>query len=167
MILNRLETLTGPPAQDGSGQERLREFLTIYENAESTIIGQGIAAKAPENASKMPIDGMIIYCWLSMGIIVGLTCVLATLWAGFIALAQVCRRPEPVRVVLGAAILGALMQVPLAGVIVGEMGFLFWVCVALSVSVPVSGGASTGPVRALGYASDHRPLAAHATPPNR
>ena len=167
VILNRLETLTGPPAQDGSGQERLREFLTIYENAESTIIGQGIAAKPPENASKMPIDGMIIYCWLSMGIIVGLTCVLATLWAGFIALAQVCRRPEPVRVVLGAAILGALMQVPLAGVIVGEMGFLFWVCVALSVSIPVSGGATTGLARTLGDASNHRPFAGHVTSAHR
>lgn len=134
VIVDRLQTLANAPSEDGSGQERIQEYLTLYENAERTLFGDGMASAAPSVASQMPVDGLIVFCWMQMGIIVGLICIIATIWVAVVALIEIKRRPDPIRIVLGAVIVGALAELPLSTITVGELGFLFWVCVALAIS---------------------------------
>jgi hypothetical protein len=74
----------------------------------------------------MPIDGMIVACWLSMGIIVGAFCLTALCWAIGNAVAVTWTDPSSEAIVIGALALGALLQLPLASITSGENGFFFW-----------------------------------------
>jgi hypothetical protein len=96
------------------------------EPAGRSLFGSGFTITDVGAAGTMPIDGMIIACWLSMGIMVGGFCLSALLWAVCNALAVAFTDPAPEAVVIGALALGALAQVPLANITSGESGFLFW-----------------------------------------
>jgi hypothetical protein len=96
------------------------------EPAGRSLFGSGFTITDVGAAGTMPIDGMIIACWLSMGIMVGGFCLSALLWAVGNALAVAFTDPAPEAVVIGALALGALAQVPLANITSGESGFLFW-----------------------------------------
>ena len=134
VITDRLETLGNAPTEDGSGQERMEEYATLYNDSDHNLFGIGFGGADPGTPGAMPIDGMIVTCWLAMGIFVGLFCLTALVWAALQALSQVWRNPDPRRVVLGAIIVGALVQLPLAGIASGELGFLFWVFIAIATS---------------------------------
>ena len=113
-------------AQDGSAQERLGEFVTLWNQWDSSLFGVGFSSSDVGSAGKMPIDGMFVECWLQMGIVVGLICLSAL----FLAIANTIRSAWQDRgldaVIIGALGCGALVQVPLADITSGETGFLFW-----------------------------------------
>ena len=130
IVIDRLSTLS-EGTHDGSAQERLEEFITLWNLPDSSVFGSGFTITDVGAAGAMPIDGMIIACWLSMGIVVGGFCLAALFWAIGNALAIAWIDPAPQAVVIGALALGALAQIPLANIASGEIGFLFWSFAAL------------------------------------
>ena len=131
-ILVRLSSF-GEGSQDGSARERLQEFSTMLNAGDGTLLGHGFVFI---DGGKMGllIDGQIISCWYTMGLIVGMICLAALLWAIGQGMARTASRRDPARVVLGAFMAGALAQMPLAGVAAGETGFLFWSLAALAAA---------------------------------
>jgi hypothetical protein len=125
IVMDRLSTL-GEGSQDGSAQERLEEFVTLWNLPDSSLFGSGFTITDVGAAGAMPIDGMIIACWLSMGIMIGGFCLTALIWAIGNALAVAWSDPAPEAIVIAALALGALAQAPLASITSGESGFLFW-----------------------------------------
>jgi hypothetical protein len=135
IVVDRLATL-GEGTQDGSAQERLGEFVTLWSLPDSSLFGSGFTITDVGAAGAMPIDGMIIACWLSMGIVVGGFCLAALLWAIGNTLARAWTDPAPEAVLIGALALGALSQMPLASITSGESGFLFWTFAVLLTPKP-------------------------------
>lgn len=125
LVAERLSTL-GEGIQDGSAQERLGEFVTLWNLPDSSLFGSGFTITDVGAAGAMPIDGMIIACWLSMGIVVGAICLTALLWAIGNAVSLAWTDSARDAVVIGALASGALAQMPLANITSGENGFLFW-----------------------------------------
>jgi len=134
VIGNRLATL-GQGSQDGSAQERLQQFITLWSLPDSSIIGSGFTTIDVGTAGTMPVDGMIIAAWLTMGIPVGLVSLFFYLWPIASAIAAALRVQTREAVVIGAFALGALVQIPLASLAGAELGFLFW---ALIVQTPTA-----------------------------
>ena len=137
VVADRLSTL-GEGSQDGSAQERLEEFVTLWNLPDSSLFGSGFTITDVGAAGAMPVDGMIIACWLSMGIVVGAFCLTALFWAIGNAIAMAWTDPSPDAIVIGALALGAFLQLPLAAIASGENGFFFWTFAALlgSASMP-------------------------------
>jgi len=125
VVADRLSTLS-EGSQDGSAQERLEEFVTLWNLPDSSLFGSGFSNADVGAAGTMPVDGMIVACWLSMGIFVGGLCLTALVWAIVNAVAVTWRDPSPEAVVIGALALGALLQLQLANITSGENGFFFW-----------------------------------------
>jgi hypothetical protein len=130
VVVDRLSTL-GEGSQDGSAQERLEEFVTLWNLPDSSLFGSGFSNTDVGAAGAMPVDGMVVACWLSMGIVVGAFCVTGLCWAIGNATAVAWTDPAPEAVVIGALALGALLQLPLASITSGENGFFFWTFVVL------------------------------------
>lgn len=61
VIIDRLSTFTGG-MQDGSGQERLNELVTLWRKWDSGLVGAGFTITDAGTAGAMPIDGMIVSC---------------------------------------------------------------------------------------------------------
>jgi hypothetical protein len=139
VILERFETL-GSGSQDGSLQERLDQFVTLWTSPNSSVVGTGFTTVDVGVAGSMAIDGLIIECWLMMGLIVGGICLatITTTHIGIIwkALGQARREMT----VAGALGLYALFQIPFASLASGELGFLFWTIAAFSSSEPSRSG---------------------------
>jgi hypothetical protein len=125
VVAERLSSL-GEGTQDGSAQERLGEFLTLWNQPDSSLFGTCFTVTDVGSAGAMPVDGMIIACWLIMGIVVGGFCLAALVWAIGNALAAAFTDGAPEAVLIGALALGAFVQAPLANITSGENGFLFW-----------------------------------------
>ncbi|MGO9132772.1 MAG: O-antigen ligase family protein [Methylovirgula sp.] len=134
-IGDRLQTL-GQGSQDGSAQERLLEYVALWTRWDSSLFGIGFTTTDVGTAGAMAVDGMIVFCWLSMGIIVGLACIAGFLWAIWNVIAIVREDPRPQMIVIGALACGALVQLPLANIGSGELGFLFWTFAALAAVEP-------------------------------
>ena len=131
-ILARFDTF-GDGSQDGSARERLQEFSTMLNADDGTLLGHGFVFV---DGGKMGllIDGQIISCWYTMGLVVGMICLAAILWAIGQGMSRTAGRRDPARVVLGAFMAGTLAQMPLAGIAAGETGFLFWSLAALAAA---------------------------------
>jgi O-Antigen ligase len=126
VVADRLSTL-GEGSQDGSAQERLEEFVTLWNLPDSSLFGSGFTTSDVGAAGAMPVDGMIVACWLSMGIVIGVFCLTALCWAIGNALAVAWTDPSSdAAIVVSALALGALLQLPLANITSGENGFFFW-----------------------------------------
>jgi len=132
VVVDRLSTL-GEGSQDASAQERLEEFVTLWNLPDSSLFGSGFTITDVGAAGAMPVDGMIIACWLSMGIIVGGFCLTALFWAIGNAVAVAWSDSSPEAVLIGALALGALLQLPLASISSGENGFFFWTFAVLLI----------------------------------
>jgi hypothetical protein len=137
VIGDRLGTLS-QGSQDGSAQERLEQFVTLWNQWDSSLFGVGFTTTDVGTAGAMPVDGMIIACWLTMGIVVGLLCLSGLIWAAGRAIAAAWIDGRREAIIIGALAAGALMQLPLANLTSGEMGFLFWSFVALASFGPRS-----------------------------
>ncbi|CAN5265877.1 hypothetical protein BH11PSE4_BH11PSE4_40110 [soil metagenome] len=140
MISDRVATL-GEGAKDGSAQERLDEFITLWNLPDSSILGSGFTVTDAGSAGAMPVDGMIVACWVTMGIVVGLVCLAALISAALMALWTARCDGTPEAIVIGALGCGALAQMPLANITSAENGFLFWTFVVLLTSASRSTGA--------------------------
>jgi hypothetical protein len=125
VITDRVATLS-EGSQDGSAQERLDQFVTLWNLRDSSLFGIGFTVADVGSAGSMPVDGMIIACWLSMGIVVGLLCLTGLIWAATNTIVFAWADCGREATVVGALSLGALVQLPLANVTSGESGFLFW-----------------------------------------
>jgi hypothetical protein len=67
-----------------------------------------------------------------MGIVIGIFCLSAFIWAGAGMALKAFGNPDPGSVVLGGLGCGYLLQMPLANISSGELGFIFWTFVAIS-----------------------------------
>lgn len=134
-ISTRLESLGGG-AEDGSGRERLEEFVTLWNTPDSMMMGSGFTVTDVGVAGAMPIDGQIVASWITLGIPIGLLCLTAYVCAATWATSAAWRMPTREGVVLGALAFGAiLIQMPLTGVSSGEVSVLFWMLVAMACPI--------------------------------
>ncbi|MFE1602322.1 O-antigen ligase domain-containing protein [Methylobacterium sp. ID0610] len=130
VIGDRLATL-GSGTGDDSARERLEQYVTLWNLPDSGLIGNGFTVTDVGSAGAMAIDGMIVSCWVTMGIVVGMICIAALLLAAGRAIAAAWGgRAEAV--VVGAMACGALVQIPLSNVASGELGVLFWIVAVLA-----------------------------------
>ena len=141
VIADRLSSLANA-AHDHSGQERLAEFTTLWNSPGSALIGNGFTFIDTARAGAEPLDGMISFCWSCMGIAVGLVCLASLIYLIVRAIAAALHTKEREGAVLGALACGWLIQLPLAGIAAGEIGFLFWTVMAMAIRMPQSGAAS-------------------------
>lgn len=130
VIGDRLATL-GQGSQDGSFQERLTQYMTLWMLPDSSLVGNGFTVTDVGSAGQMPIDGMIIACWLMMGIVGGILCLCGFGWAISSAVIQAFTERSRQAVLVGAMAMGSLLQIPLANISAAEAGFLFWSFVVL------------------------------------
>ena len=93
------------------------------EPAGSGLLGIGFPSIDTGTAGAVPLDGMIAICWACMGIVGGLVCLGSLLYAIGLAIAPAVRDGTQESVVLGALACGWLVQLPLACVASGELGF--------------------------------------------
>jgi O-Antigen ligase len=131
VVSERLATLSEGTA-DSSAQERLDEYLALWNQTDSNVFGTGFTTVDVGSAGAVATDGMIIGCWVAMGIVVGLFCLSALVWATLNMVAAAWRDGRREAIVVGAIGCGALVQLPLANIASGELGFLFWTFAALA-----------------------------------
>ena len=122
VIVDRLATLGGSVADDGSGRERLAQYVLFYRDLDNSLIGRGIAAAATTEY----IDGEIMAALYYLGLLVGSIFLAAIAWGALQALGRISGRDDPTRIVNGAIVVGLVAQLPLGVVSTGEMGMLFW-----------------------------------------
>lgn len=139
VIGDRLATL-GQGSQDGSFQERLTQYYTLWMMPDSSLVGVGYTTSDVGSAGQMPVDGQIIACWLMMGIIGGILCLCSLGWAISAALFQALMDRSREAVIVGGMAMGSLMQIPLANIMASEAGFLFWSFVVLLPAAKPSQG---------------------------
>jgi hypothetical protein len=132
-LQDRLLSL-GSVASDASGQERLGEYAALLNADDGTLVGHGFGANDVLQAGIMAVDGQIIECWYSMGLVLGMICLLAVVWAGV----QAVRVSWPSDSLSGLAVAGImtalLAQLPLASIASSETGFLFWSIAAIGAA---------------------------------
>jgi len=141
-VSERLATLA-EGAADASAQERLEEYLVLWNQPDSSLFGVGFTTGDVGAAGTVATDGMIISCWLAMGIVIGLLCLSALVWVCLKMVAAAWRDGRRENIIIGAIGCGGLVQLPLANVTSGELGFLFWTFAALAMHEP-SSAAKTG-----------------------
>ncbi|MET0722856.1 MAG: O-antigen ligase domain-containing protein, partial [Tardiphaga sp.] len=113
VITDRLESLGGG-SEDGSGAERLEEFVTLWNAPDSMVLGNGFTVGDVGSAGTMPIDGQIVASWNTLGIPVGLIFITAYISVALWATSCAWRRPTREGVVLGALAFSAIViQMPL------------------------------------------------------
>jgi hypothetical protein len=135
VIADRLGTLTEVSGDD-SAEERLDQFLMLWNMPDSSLFGSGFTTSDVGTAGAMAIDGMIIACWLMMGMVVGMICLSALVWTAVNAIGAAWRDPRPEAIMVGALGCTALLQLPLANLTAGEFGFLFWTFAVLATLPP-------------------------------
>ena len=134
IIAARLSTLADLQS-DGSGIERLAELATLWNLPDNMIVGRGFIAEDVAVPGAQPLDGMPAVLWMSMGIPIGLLAIAAILVPIQRSISGAFQRPCLGSVVLAGLGLGFLVQLPLASIVVGELGFLFWLLNALATSL--------------------------------
>jgi hypothetical protein len=138
VIADRLSTFT-EGSQDGSARERLEEYVQLWSQPDSSLTGVGFTTVDVGVAGSMAVDGIVIACWLSMGIVVGLVCLFALAWALGEVVAQAVRRRDADAALLGAFAVFFGVQLPLSAIVAGESGYLFWTFIALAFCTPKTG----------------------------
>jgi hypothetical protein len=129
----RLSTLADLQS-DGSGEERLAEFATLWNLPDSTILGRGFIAEDVAVAGAQPLDGMPAVLWMSMGIPIAILCLATILVPILRSISEALQRPSLGSVVLGGLGCGFLVQLPLASIVAGELGFIFWLLTVLTMT---------------------------------
>jgi hypothetical protein len=78
--------------------------------------------------------------WMSMGIPLGLLAIAALLLVIHRAISRAFQWPCVSNVLLGGLGLGFLIQLPLASIVAGELGFLFWLLTGVATIPPRGAG---------------------------
>lgn len=131
VLTDRLASLTEGSGDD-SAEERLEQFVMLWNTWDSSLFGSGFSTTDVGTAGTMAVDGMIVACWLMMGLVVGMICLAALVWAAGNAIGAAWRDTRPEAIMIGAFGCAALVQMPLANVTSGEFGFLFWTFAVLA-----------------------------------
>lgn len=131
LISDRIATFSDG-GEDDSVQERMEQYLTLWNIADGTLFGVGFSSVDVGSAGAMATDGMIIVCWFMMGMVVGMVCVFGLILASVNMVAAAWRDSRPEAIMIGAMGCGALIQLPLANMTSGEFGFLFWLFAVLA-----------------------------------
>jgi len=126
-------------AGDDSARERLEQFSALWTRSDSGLIGNGFMTVDVGSAGSMAVDGMFISSWISMGLIVGMVCIAGLVLAAGNAVANAYAERRTTSIIVGALACGAMTQMPLANLISGELGFLFWGFIVLIPSPPQVG----------------------------
>jgi len=135
VITDRLESLGGG-SEDGSGAERLEEFITLWNAPDSMVLGNGFTVGDVGSAGTMPIDGQIVASWNTLGIPVGLIFLTAYISVALWATSSAWRRSTREGVVLGALAFSAIViQMPLTSIASGEVSALFWMLAAMACPI--------------------------------
>ncbi len=131
-LIDRVQTL-GDGSDDGSLQGRLEQFVLLWNQPDSSLFGIGFTTGGDAGvAGAMAVDGMLIACWLTMGLVFGAVCVAAFVWACCRTMVNAWRSSRRDAVALGALGCGALLHIPLASLASGELGFMFWTFAAVA-----------------------------------
>ncbi|MFY8113229.1 MAG: O-antigen ligase family protein [Rhabdaerophilum sp.] len=118
-------------SNDSSARERFDQFVSLWEMPMSQLFGIGFSNVDVGVAGAMAVDGLFITCWLSMGLVVGMICIAALFLACGNAILAAFVTPSRNAIIVGALALGAIVHFPLANIMAGESGFLFWTFVVL------------------------------------
>lgn len=137
VITERFATL-GSGSEDASAQERLDQFIHLWNQPDSSLFGIGFKISDVGSAGTMAVDGMLIACWVTMGIVVGMICIAAFVFVAVQAITAAWQDGCSEAIVIGALGCGALAQLPLANISSGELGFLFWTFMALTPRAPAA-----------------------------
>ena len=135
-ITERLGTLTGSLADDGSGKARLGQLFEIYRLVDGFAFGLGFASLAAPFNGVDAADGEVVTAVIAMGIMVGTLYLAGLLWACVQALLRIRASRDPQIIVVGAVIVGMVAAIPLTSVTSGEIGLLLWTFVALATAQP-------------------------------
>jgi hypothetical protein len=138
-ILDRLASLTGSVAEDGSGKARLGQLHEIYRLIDGMAFGSGFASLATPFNGVDAADGEIVTSVIAMGVLVGSLYLTGLVWACLQALWRVRDSRDPRLIVTGAVIVGMVAAIPLTSVTSGEIGLLLWVFVGLATAAPRGG----------------------------
>ena len=139
VISDRFATMDSSAANDGSGNERMGDYIHVFSEDSRYIFGLGLAPVVGD--SKMAaLDGQVLMSAYQMGTTIGVLHLLCVVWAGVQGLLRLRRDEAPLRLVAGALVVGNLAILPLTAVTVGEIGFLFWMLVGI-LTIPVTRGA--------------------------
>ena len=130
VIVDRLATLGGSVSEDGSGKERLQQFMAFYTNLDDFLIGRGFVGE--EFNGTNALDGEVMLTLVAQGVLVGTLQLAALAWAAFQALGRIDGAGTTTRIVAGGVILGLVAQMPLATISFGEIGALFWTFVGVA-----------------------------------
>jgi hypothetical protein len=130
MIATRFATLAGDPSQDGSGHERLLEYVHIYSDLDHYLFGKGLAGHIL-SLQTVALDGQLVASAFMMGIVVGNIHILAMIWAAAQALTRVEPNASPIWLAVAAVVIGNFVVIPLSIISSGEIAFLVWSLVAL------------------------------------
>ena len=133
-ILQRLDTLNGSVAQDGSGAARLDQFTVIYAALDKLVFGAGIAESGANLRVGMALDGEVASSIVRLGLVFGSIYLFSLGWAVVQGLACVRSHSRPQTIVAGAVLAGSLVQIPLVGITAGETGFLFWLFLGVAMA---------------------------------
>jgi hypothetical protein len=164
VVIERLQTLTGSIADDGSGRARLAQLFEIYRLMDGMLFGLGFSRLSTPLNGVEAVDGEIVTAIIAMGVFVGSVYMLAIVWACMQALSRVRTSSDPRLIVTGAAIVGMLAAVPLTSVTSGEIGLLLWTFIALTTVRPLD---PEGDNRARTGQGGSSPVEAGVLPPGR
>ena len=109
-------------SRDGSARERIDQYSSLWNLPDSSLIGSGFTTVDTGVAGSQPVDGMIIACWQSMGIVFGLICLFGLVWVCVSAIVGAMSDGSVQKVLLGAFGVFFLAQLPLAGIGSGRGG---------------------------------------------
>ena len=135
-IMDRLGSLTGSVADDGSGKARLGQLFEIYRLIDGMAFGLGFASLATPFNGVDAADGEIVTSIIAMGVLVGSVYLVGLVWACLQALWRIRASRDPRVIVTGAVIVGMVAAIPLTSVTSGEIGLLLWIFVALATAQP-------------------------------
>ena len=130
----RLGSMNAGVSDDGSGYERMHDYMYVFTESDRFLFGIGLAGATDPRMAAM--DGQLLQSGVQMGTVIGLVYCLAMLWAGGQALLTLRRDDGVMRLVAGSWILGELAIFLLTAISIGESGFLFWMRVGVITAKP-------------------------------
>ena len=133
-VADRISSMGSGVSQDGSGSERLHDYIYVFTEGRRYLFGMGLSADSDPRMAAL--DGQWLLSVVQMGLVFGTLHTLLIMWAGVQGLLTLRHNPEVLRIVAGALILGDMSVFLLLGFSVGEIGFLFWMLVGVLTNQP-------------------------------
>lgn len=134
VVSQRFDSLS-QGSKDGSAVERISEFVDFYAQVDQYLYGKGLGILTRPVPGLVAVDGTVIGCFLSMGIIVGSLCLIALIWAAVRAIMHTRMTSNSMQVANSAVVFGMIITLPLAGITASESGFLFWCFVGIATAI--------------------------------